>query len=189
VEADFSIELAPEDETLEFPWFDPEGRLHYYDLKRHPEYIDRLDELQNFPELRAFLARLNSSSSAMETAKCDAWFTAEMAVEDEIFSAACKCACYVDLLFSDGRRFSFPEHQRFAEKMTELLKQMPEVPAAAELLLRRCYYRQSSDVAAGFYFTTYLFGYGEDAAQARQHWATGAILLADAIAQTLSKAG
>ena len=33
MEADYSIELGPAAPALEIPWNDPEGQLHYLDLR------------------------------------------------------------------------------------------------------------------------------------------------------------
>jgi hypothetical protein len=67
--------------------------------------------------------------------------------------------------------------------LTKLLRRVPEIPAAAELLIRRCYYHNGDQTTGGFYFTLYLFGYGDDAAQARQRWTIALRLVANAILQ------
>jgi len=182
VEADFSVELGPEDESLEFPWSDPVGKLRYYDLKRNAEYISRLEEAQKFAPLGKFLARVNLPESPLETAKCDAWLTREMNVEDEDFNAAYKHGCYVDLLFSDARRFSFAAHEQLARDVSSLLKHAPEIPARAELLVRHCDYRQAMTSRQGFYITLYVFGYGSKV-KAQQECGIGLELAANALAQ------
>ncbi len=63
--------------------------------------------------------------------------------------------------------------------MTQLLKRVPEIPASAEFLIRRCYYGDE----AGFYITFYLFGYGDDEERARQQWVIGLKLVENAIRQ------
>jgi hypothetical protein len=184
VEADFAVELAAGDASLEFPWSGEEGGPQYYDLKRHPEWLDRIVEIQQAPELRDFLASINSARSRFETAKCDVWFSREMDVEDNVFGAACKFGSYVDLLFCDGgQRFSFPEHEQFAKRLTQLLRRVPEIPAAAEFMVRRCHYDCADGVQTGFYLTFYLFGYGDDEAQAKQQWAIALKLVENAIRQ------
>ncbi|MGA9503660.1 MAG: hypothetical protein WBV31_04425, partial [Terriglobales bacterium] len=102
MDADFSIELGREDPVLDFPWKDPAGRLAYVDLERHPELMGQIAEAEKFPELGNFLRKLNSTRSIVETAKCDAWETAEINEEDEIYDASCKFASYVDVVFSDA---------------------------------------------------------------------------------------
>ena len=183
MQADFAVELEAGDETLELPWAD-KSRLRYYDLKRQPELLLNIEEARRVPELGEFLAAVNSPASMVETAKCDAWSTTEMTVEDEIFGAACKFGCYVDVLFSHwSSRFSFPEHEQWAQRITQLLKRVPEIPSSAECLIRRCFYHEANDIREGFYLTLYLFGYGEDEAQAPQRWAIGLKLVENAIRQ------
>ena len=186
MQADFAIELGTDDETLEFPWFTAVGQPRYFDLKRQPHLLPNIEEAAGLPELREFLIAVNSSSSTLETAKCDAWASNQINSDEEIFGAAGKFGGYVDFLFSDPpNRYSFPKHEQFARRITELLKRVPEIPASAEFLLRRCYYHQqnSAEIREGFYITFYLFGYGEDEKQACQRWALALRLVGNAIRQ------
>jgi hypothetical protein len=102
MDADFSVELGPDDPVLDFPWKDPAGKLAYFDLKRQPELITQLEETQKFPELAEFLRAINSPRSPMQSAKCDAWSTTNLTPEEEIFNATFKFASYVDLVFADA---------------------------------------------------------------------------------------
>ena len=186
MEADFAVELGADDETLELPWAAADGGPRYYDLKRQPELLLKVEEARRTPELGEFLAVTNSPGGILETAKCDTWPSTEISPEEEIFGAAHKFCSYVDLLFSqEASRCSFAEHEQFAKRITQLLKRVPEIPAAAELLVRRCFYRAGGDSREGFYITFYLFGYGDDEAQARQRWAIGLKLVENAIRQEL----
>ena len=180
MEADFAVELAAEDETLEFPWAAGEGGPRYYDLKSHPELLLSVPEAQRVAALGEFLASINSPPSILETAKCDTWGAREMNPEEKIFGAAYKFGSYVDLLFSGERRYAFSAHEDFARQLVNLLKRVPEIPAAAEFLLRRAYYHENR---GGFYITFYLFGYGDDEPQARQRWAIALKLVENAIRQ------
>ena len=184
MQADFAVELGHDDETLAMPWAAPESGPRYYDLKRHPEFLPKLEEARRVTELGEFLAALNSPASILETAKCDAWSSDEMNTEDEIFGAAHKFGSYVDLLFSEETvRCSFADHERFAQRLVELLKKAPEIPAAAEFLIRRCHYHRDGTVEEGFYITFYLFGYGEDELHARHRWAIVLKLIENAMKQ------
>ncbi|MGO9125064.1 MAG: hypothetical protein ACLP6G_09245 [Terriglobales bacterium] len=184
MEAEFAVELGKDDETLEMPWAGGADGPKYCDLKRHPEMLREVEEAQRIRELGEFLAVMNSAASTVETAKCDAWTSTEIGPEEEVFGAAHKFGSYVDLLFSDERaRFSFAEHEQWARRLTVLLKKAPEIPAAAEFLIRRCYYHVADGMRHGFYVTFYLFGYGEDEAQARQRWAIGLKLAENAMRQ------
>jgi hypothetical protein len=184
VEADWAVELGAGDETLEIPWAAADGGLRYYDLKRHPELLLNIKEAVRTPKLEECLAAINAPASILETAKCDAWSTTDIDFEEEIFGAATKFGSYIDLLFTEERaRFSFPEHERLAKQLTELLRLTPEIPAAAEFVVRRCYYLHDEKVAKGFYVTFYLFGYGDDEVQARQRWGMALKLVENAMQQ------
>jgi hypothetical protein len=189
VEADFAVELGADDETLEFPWAAADGGPRYYDLKRQRELLLEIEEARTLPELGEFLAAINSPSSPLETAKCDAWTSTEINPEEEIFGATRKFGSYVDILFSqEGSRFSFAEHEQLVKRITQLLKRVPEIPAAAELIIRRCFYHTTEGMRDGFYVTFYLFGYGDDEAQARQRWAIALKLVENAIRQISAEA-
>jgi hypothetical protein len=99
MDADYSIELGHDDPLLDFPWADPDGKLAYYDLKRHPDLLAHIKETLSYPELAEFLRVANSSASMFESAKCDAWKTEDLGTEEEIFGVTSKCASYVDLIF------------------------------------------------------------------------------------------
>jgi hypothetical protein len=184
VEADFAVELGTDDETLELPWAAAEGGPRYCDLKRQPELLLNIDEASRAPELGEFLAVINSPAGILETAKCDTWSSTEINPEEEIFGAACKFGSYVDILFSqEVSRSSFAEHEQFSKRITQLLKRVPEIPAAVELLIRRCFCHVAEDIREGFYVTLYVFGYGDDEPQARQRWAIALKLVENAIRQ------
>jgi hypothetical protein len=184
VQADFAVELGPDDETLEMPWAAEGGGPCYYDLKHRPELLLNIEEAQRVQELGEFLCAVNASAGVLETAKCDVWSTTEINPEEEIFGAPCKFGSYVDVLFSDARsRFSFALHEQLAMRLTRLLQRVPEIPAAAEFLIRRCYYLDEEKSRDGFYITFYLFGYGDDEIQSRQRWAIALKLVQNAIRQ------
>lgn len=185
MQADYSVELGRGDETLDVPWSGPNGGPSYHDLKRHPGELAEIEEAVRFPELGEFLKIINSPSGSLESAKCDAWSSAEINPEEEIFEMPWKFGSYVDLLFTDAAaRFSFEEYEEFLKKMVALLGRAPEIPASAEFLLRRCYFREQANLREGFYITFYLFGYGEDEIKARLQWAIALKLAGNALAQT-----
>jgi hypothetical protein len=139
--ADFSVELGRDDAALEMPWTSPEPTVRYYDLKSHPELVRQIPEAVTHPELAAFLTRINAAGFPLATAKCDAWASREVAPEEEIFGDR-KFVSYVDLVFEDAsKRCSFEKHEAFAKDLCGLLGQAPEIPAAVEVVIRRCYYQ------------------------------------------------
>jgi hypothetical protein len=199
MDADFSIELGHDDAVLDFPWTDPTGKLAYVDVKRHPELLLQIEESESFPELRDFLRSVNSPRSAVETAKCDAWSTAELTPEEEIYDSSHKFASYVDIVFSaleespspdrpsPGQpsfgQESLPDHQQFATNLVSLLRRAPDTPSTVEICIRHCYFAEPAGVRDGFYCTVYVSGYGSDETSARQAWGVGLKLTANAILQ------
>jgi len=184
MDADFSIELGQEDPVLDFPWTDPDGRISYFDLKRRPELLARIEEANRFPELHEFLRTVNSAISAVESAKCDAWTSDELSPEEDFFGASFKFVSYVDLVSSsECERQLLPTHQRFAKRLVELLRQTPETPASTEICVRRAFYGPAGKTVEGFYFTIYISGYGDDEARARLNWEIALRLVAHAVLQ------
>ncbi len=184
MQADWSVELGAEDNQLEMPWASPSGEPRYYDLKRRPELLLQVEEAHHNKELGEFLVATNSENSVLETAKCDTWLTTELTEEEAIFQAAFKFGSYVDLLFSnDELRFSFPDHERFADAICRLLSRAPEISAAAEVIVRRCQYHVGDQVKPGFYWTFYLYGYGAEEDEARERWNIAIKLVENALLQ------
>jgi hypothetical protein len=185
VQADYAVELGADDEVLEFPWSAHDRGLQYYDLRRNPELLLHIEEAQRVSELGQFLAAINSPASILGTAKCDVWTSTEINPEEEMFAAPVKFGSYIDLLFSEEpRRCFLPDHEIIAKNLSQLLSRAPEIPAAAEFLIRRCYYRYANDrTEEGFYITFYLFGYDADETRARQCWEIGLKLVENAILQ------
>lgn len=206
MQADFSVELGAEDETLTLPWSAPEERLRFYDLRRHPELLLYVNEATLHRELGEFLVGVNSQMSRLQTAKCDAWFSTKLEEEEAIYGASCKFISYVDLFFVEREaRLALPRHQQIVDRLTRLLKRAPDISAAAEFVIRRCFYEpgapsesapaaetslpasdsppNANDVQEGFYITSYLFGYGDDEADARRRWGIGLKLVENAILQ------
>lgn len=170
MQAEFTVELGAEDPTLALPWTDPEDRWHFVDLRAHPEHIGSISEANGLPELREFLIAVNAASSNLQSAKCDAWFSREISEEEAVFGAACKFGSYVDVAFHQpAPQGSFPIHEAFALRLVELLRRAPELPASAEIAIRRAHFESpNGSVREGFYFTIYVNGYGDDETEAKQ---------------------
>ena len=206
MQAEYAVELGPDDPVLDLPWSSDYPSVRYYDLKSSPELIRNIAEARDHPELAAFLTRINAATFPLQTAKCDAWFTDQIAPEEEIFGAQSKFGCYVDLLFAgDDSRIQFEKHESLAKKLCALLKQAPEIAGSAEFMIRRCYFQASegsnaphkSDEAThdsresaapgeatpGFYITAYISGFGEEQNEARRHWAIVLQLVQNALVQ------
>ena len=181
--AEWTVELAADDPRLEIPWTLQDGSSRFLDLKRQPELLLEIPETWTYPELAEFLNWANSPESPFETAKCDAWTTYQMDVDDEVFGEACKFGSYVDLLFVDkDRRKQFEENERFVQGLAKLLRRAPEMASAAEFIVRHCTDRRFH-VQECFYITFYLYGYGQDENQARSRWAIALKMVENAIRQ------
>ena len=185
MQADFAVELGSQDDCLEVPWAAADGKLRYFDLKRHPELLLEITETHDNRDLAEFLAAINSVKSIFETAKCDTWVTNELAEEEEIYGASWKFGCYVDILFTETDvQTSLDDHEKFVRSISQLLSHAPDIAAAAEFIVRRCYYNGGhGEVREGFGITLYSYGYGDDAMESRQRWAIGLKVLQNAILQ------
>jgi hypothetical protein len=184
MDADWSVELGPDDPTLAVPWTSDDGRLRFYDLRAQPELLLYIEEAARYAELGEFLAALSSPNSCVQTAKCDVWFSRELSEAEGIYGAVCKFGSYVDLIFTClEARASFEEHEQLAQRLCELLRKAPEISAAAEFIVRRCHYEGDTGIAEGFYLTFYLFGYGDDEGDARRRWGIALRLIGNAILQ------
>jgi len=189
MQADFSVELGRDDETLEIPWSSPDAEPRYYDLKRHPECLRFVEEATRVPELAEFLAAANALTSIWETAKCDCWATTEINPEEEIFGAPWKFGSYADLVLTNApSRFSFTEHESLLKTLIKSLQEGPEIRASAEFFLRRCFFHDSDGGREGLYITFYLFGFGTDETEGRQQWAIALKLVGNALTMLSAQA-
>jgi len=190
MDATVTVELGADDAHLEIPW--QAGDLRYCDLKRHPELLLELPESHN-REMAEFLTAMNSALSMLETAKCDTWLSDQMEEPESMYAASWKFCCYVDLIFTDPKaRYGFTGHENFAKRIARLLRRAPDIPSAAEFIVRRCRYAPDELAVAvppggnseeGFYLTFYLFGYGDDEDEARRRWGIGLKVVENALLQ------
>src|SRR5689334_16346827 len=135
---DYAVELGKDDPVLELPWQSRDGRLQFHDLKSDPALVDRISELDGFPDLRFFLLRINAASFPLQTLKCDAWKTQDITPEEELFAASWKTSSYVDLVFtSAAEQQSFQTHEDFAKRVCALLNRIPDIHGSFELIIRR----------------------------------------------------
>jgi hypothetical protein len=203
MQADYSVELGREDPALELPWSitattaatpattsaTNSTAAGYFDLKRHPELVSQIPEAADSPELSAFLTRINAAAFPLQTAKCDTWFSREISPEEEIFGGGGKFVSYVDLVFAAADpRLDFEKHEALAKNLCRLLHRAPEMKAAIELVIRRCYYHPDAnpdESAAGFCITAYVSGFGDDEPEARRPWGIAITLLQHALVQVV----
>ena len=108
----------------------------------------QIPEAAAYPELGAFLTRINAPGFPLATAKCDAWFSREISPEEEIFGD-CKFVSYIDLVFvEENARYSLEKHEEFAKELCRLLGHAPDIAATVEIVIRRCYYHPERFVCA-----------------------------------------
>jgi len=191
MEADYGLELGPAAPALEIPWQDPEGLLHYVDLRECGSQIgrdlgnriDSIPEAQQFPALRQFLMLVNSAPSGWQTAKCDVWADETNAAEN-LYSAGFTQSCYVDLVLAKASahlRDNLEVHKSAAQELAQRLDADEELDAFAEIVVRRCYFHTASDPEAsdaGYCLTLFLIGYGAEPAAAEDCWARATDLAA-----------
>lgn len=182
MDADFSVEMGPDDPALELPWASADGSLGYYNLREQPELLEQLEEARRSPELAEFLRHLNGAGGAFETVKCDAWASTEIEPAEQIFGGSHKHGSYCDVIFRErAERRSFARHEALVRRLVELLRKAPEIPVAAELVVRRCvFHDEGSDGCA---ITCFVTGYGNDEAQARRQWGIALKLVENALGQ------
>jgi hypothetical protein len=189
MDATVSVDLRTEGACLEVPWQD--GNLLSNDLKRRPELLLDLPESHN-REMADFLTAMNSALSMLETAKCDILLTDQLEEQEAVYAATRKFGSYVDLIFTDRKaRSGFAGHENFAKRIARLLRRAPDIPAAAEFIVRRCRYARmfeeragaNSELAEGFFLRFYLFGYGDDEDEARRRWGIALKIVENALLQ------
>jgi hypothetical protein len=189
--ADFSLELASEDHALEIPWSSPDGAQRYFNLKQQPELLLDVMETADNRDLAEFLVALNAPNSVVETAKCDTWLSDEIHPEEEIFGAAWKFGAYVDVVFSElALRASLPAHENLARMVATLLSSAPDLAAAADFVVRRCYSHTSADPEQsddGYCVTVYVNGFGDQEEDAQKNWVIGLKLVQNALMQALAQ--
>ncbi|HEX4605907.1 MAG TPA: hypothetical protein VH724_18040, partial [Candidatus Angelobacter sp.] len=150
MQADFSVELGRGDPALEIPWRSGDPAVRFYDLKKCPELVLQIPEAAAYPEMGAFLGRMNAPAFPLATAKCDVWENRDISPEEEIFGAERKLVSYVDLFFVDERlRGSLEKNEQLAKELCRLLHHAPEIAATVELVIRRCYYHQANAARDG----------------------------------------
>jgi hypothetical protein len=83
-------------------------------------------------------------------------------------------------------RYSFEAHESLVKGLCTLLARVPEMPASAEFVVRRCYFHTVASIEksfVGFCVTGYVFGFGESSSQARLRWAIAVKLVQHALVQ------
>ena len=174
MEADWSVELMAGDPVILVPWAtesDAPFKCEFVDLRSGGQLIDEIEEARRVPELRVALLLLNSASSPLWTAKCDAWesdspidpYEMNAAPTDASFSFG----SYIDLLAKDrALQASFDRQEQWVRAVTETLRAIPAKAARVELVLRQA----QANHATGYGVSWFVEGCGGTAQRAREAW-------------------
>jgi hypothetical protein len=188
MDADYSLELGPMAPALEIPWQDPEGKLHYVELRGDSDSLNRevlcealrtnvarIPEAQRFPALARFLIAVNLPPSPWQTAKCDV-LPDEAEADENLYGRSFEQSCYVDLILAGNAsalRPSLEVHQRLAQELAHSLETNEVLEATAEIVVRRCYFHKDGETEesdAGYCLTLFLSAYGSSPADAALCW-------------------
>jgi len=167
---DLSRETDPGDPVLEIPWSDPANPANLYiDVKRRPEAVMELVECRRFPALGQFLLKVNSAAMPFRTAKCDAWVTSELDLEERIaFPKPWKVGSYVDLLVDRPDLNSQIEpYQKLGEMLAQKMKDFKAL-AQIEIFIRKCLF--TLEDRWGNYASVFVHAYGANAQEAETEW-------------------
>ena len=185
MDADYSLELGPTAPALEIPWKDPEGRLHYVDLRGARFLIarvadasvgSRIPEARQFPALRRFLLAVNSPPSPWQTAKCDVWPDEAEACREPLRCRDLSRAAMWTLCSPGGPPLcakTWKFISGWQKSWRDQLETNEALEATAEIVVRRCYFHRRADAEesdAGYCLTLFLTGYGASPAEAAECW-------------------
>lgn len=173
------MEMGRDDPVLEFPWTSDDPAVKFVDLKGRPDLLSQVPEATEHPALHEFLAAVNAPESPFKTAKCDAW------PEDDSGSSTIWFASYVDVLFTERKReLSLADHEAVVKQLARRVEES-EVQAAAEFVVRRCFYHLEGNgpeqSEAGCCITCYVRGCGDRAESAYANWASALAMVCEAL--------
>lgn len=166
MEADWSVEIGPSLPRVDGSW---DG---FANLRKSPEAIDVVAEAREYPALREALLALNSQSSPVFTAKCDAWPVPGEEIDPDEFNAARETAgagfaSYIDIIERDAARFaSFGFHERRVRELTATLRGLGLQQGRVDFVIRAAVFGGQS----GFGVTLYAAGCGVDPGSAQAAW-------------------
>ena len=161
MQADWEFEAGAGDPIIDAAW------AGLVDLRRNPDHVFRISETDLLPALAPALLRLNSASSPVWTAKCDAWTPEAIdSVELDAPAAqtACALACYIDLLPSDVTDWrTIAGMEAFCRHVCDLLRAIPARCCRGDLVVRRAV---ASAEKESLGITAYLCGCGVSSTEA-----------------------
>ena len=146
------------------------GNAGYFDLKKEPEKISDIHELQNWPELRDFVRLINHKDSFFRTLRCQVFFSGvpvNLPFKRVCFSYTTVAFEILDYNLSMGCHEEL--RQGIAKYATESLS---ESSTHMDLDLTSTSYNEHR-VSRAWSLTINVWGFGQENEEARETWAVG----------------
>ena len=183
--ADWSVDVGALRPSIDVPW---EGWVDLSDLSTQDLLLERLPEVQQFPELRALLRRGNCSGLCL-TSKVDVFPVTLDDADPEIGEAGeaqprFGLGSYLDLLTPRDDLFAdFATFEALARRAVTRLKPLGTATMSAEVVVRAA----SLAGRPTFGWTAYALGFGASESAARRCWEEAAMMVLDSMVQSLSE--
>ncbi len=182
--ADWSVDVGALRPSIDVPW---EGWVDLSDLSTQDLLLERLPEVQQFPELRALLRKANGSKQFL-TSKVDVFPVTLDDADPEIAEAGeaqtrFGLGSYLDLLTPRIDLVAdFAAFEAMARRAVMGLKPLGTATMSAEIVVR------AASVAgrSTFGWTAYALGFGASESAARKCWEEAAMIVLDSMVQSLS---
>jgi len=167
MDTNWSVEAAEDDPVVVIPWSDDDGVVRFIDPRTHPNLLDQLPEAITWPEIRSALKTINAETSAVWSAKCDAWVLSNGDKMLDFGTVLHGFGAYFDVIPHDLEHFSSLSRQTAAiEKLASKARKLPPEDARTDLILRPALLMNK----AGYAATVYVYGYGNEEQTARENW-------------------
>lgn len=167
MDTNWSVEAAEDDPVVVIPWSDDDGVVRFIDPRTHPNLLDQLPEAITWPEIQSALKTINAETSAVWSAKCDAWVLSNGDKMLDFGTVLHGFGAYFDVIPHDLEHFSSLSRQTaMVQKLASEARKLPPEDARADFILRPA----SLIGRAGYAATVYVFGYGDQEQTARENW-------------------
>jgi hypothetical protein len=185
MDVEWSVEAGVDDPVIVVPWSglsSSTGELiRYLDIKANPGAINELEEAKAWPEVRQILTILNGLESPVWTAKCDAWMLDEDELQLDFGPVAFGFGLYVDVFVDRQSDFAaLTALQLLVQQWAELARRLAPDEARVDFIIRPAQLQDET----GFAISTYIFGYGRQATEARKNWGAACAAVATLVAST-----
>jgi hypothetical protein len=176
--AEWSAECAVEDPVLIVPWYDPDGKAAFVDLRANPYDFDAIPEAEHYPALMQALRALNATRSSVFTAKCDAWplegdelSQLQMNLDIDPVEVPCGFGSYIDAVARERSLFTaFHQHEQLLRRLARLAASLDHPSAALDCVVRPALVDLEGP-QQGFAISLYVKALGIDEEAALREWA------------------